>query len=231
MRRVNWLSAVLVLCVAAAAAQAGYTVYVDPTIGVSYQEAQENAFLAAAGPLTTIGFDEWPNNTYLAGNEYAGLGAVFYNPQNKLGIASDLNYTTFTSRSPHCVLGPDAGTVAGDEDLQVTLTPARPAVSLWLIDSEFTAPGFAESVDFFDAANQLIASVPMPRTDYVNNGTDGNFFMGLISDVPIGRVVMHDAIADQVETVAWDTVRFTVPEPGALGLLVLAAVAGLRRRA
>ena len=49
------------------------TTYVAPTIGVAFQEAQENAFLADTSGLTMIDFDDQVGDASLTGNEYAGL--------------------------------------------------------------------------------------------------------------------------------------------------------------
>jgi hypothetical protein len=204
------------------------TVFVDPTIGVAYQEAQENAFLASASGLTMINFDEWPNGTILSGNEYAGLGILFSQPGGyQLRAYGDPQNGTPRSL-PNCLV-PFGGSGI-DERLQLDLPTPRYAVGLWLIDSEFTQPGFNETVDFYNAAYQLVASIPMPRTDYQTNGPDGNFFVAAISSDPIARVIMNEAPNEPIiEDVGWDNVYFGAPEPGSLSLLGLAAVTLLRR--
>lgn len=207
---------------------ASVTVFVDPTIGVVYQEAQENAFLAATSGLTMIHFDEWPTGTILTGNEYAGQGILFSQPGGyQLRAFGDPQNGTPRSL-PNCLVPFGGGTI--DERLQLDLTTPLPAVGLWLIDSEFTAPGFNETVDFYNAANQLLVSIPMPRTNYQTNTTDGNFFIAAISSDPIARVIMNEAPNEPIpEDVGWDNVYFGVPEPASFVLLGLAGVMLLRR--
>ncbi len=221
------VAVVLVGCVAAYSA-ASVTVFLDPTIGVPFQEAQENAFLSATSGLTMIHFDEWAPGTILTGNEYAGLGILFSQPDGGQ-IRTFNNPATFTPRSEPNALFP-YGEIPFPERLQLDLITPQHAVGLWLIDSEFTQEGYDETVDFYNAAYELIASLPMPRTDFINSGPDGNFFVGVISADPIARVIMNESPNEPIiEDVAWDNVYFGVPEPASFTLLALAAVTLLRR--
>ncbi len=211
------------------AAFGGYVVYVDPTIGVPLQNAQETAFLAAAGgPLTTITFDDVPGDTVLTGSEWAGQGIVFSQPGG-YGLRALQDNANFDPRSAPNSLFPYGGSAGVDERLQFDLTSPQYAVGLWAIDNEYPAPQGVESLDFFDAAHNLIVSVPVPYTGYVSGGTDGNFFIGVISDTPIGRVVLNESANEPIlEDVGMDNIYFGVPEPASLFGLALGLL--LRRR-
>jgi hypothetical protein len=211
------------------ASLADLTVFMDPTIGTSFQDAQESAFLAATYGLTTINFDDQIPDAMLTGNEYAGLGITFSQPGGHLlhALTANANFTPHSA--PNSLFPYDVS--ATDERLQLDLATAQFAVGMWVMDSEFVAPGATETLDFYDASNGLIASLPLPRTDYITGGPDGNFFMGVVSSVPIARVILNESVGEiYVEDVGWDDVYFGAPEPTSLALLALGSFCLRRRR-
>lgn len=223
----------LVLAVAAATSQASYTAYVDPTIGPAFQEAQASAFQAASSGLTVIDFDDTPFGTQIVGDEWLAEGIEFFPPEG--GLTVGFSNASVPHSNPH-LLGSGASEVEGGEDIVFELSGPQNAVGFWLIDSEQTAPGFEETIEFFNSADELIVSIPMPSTGYYTETDETNFFIGLISSDPIARVEVHEAIFDggtpgSPETIGVDDVQYGVPEPTTLSLLALGGLAMLRRRA
>lgn len=228
--RKTLIGTIIVLASLTPFAVGAYTVYHDPTVGVPFQDAQEAAFLAATGPLTMIHFDDLASNTVLVGNEYAGLGALFSHPGGFQVRALGDN-DNFTPRSAPNSLFPYGGGGV-DERIQMNLTTPQYAVGLWIIDTEYATPGFTETLDFYDAADQLIYSLAYPYYNATTGSPDANWFVGLVSDTPIAKVVLNEGATEPIlEDVGWDNVYFGVPEPTAFGLLALGAVALMRRRA
>ena len=227
----------------ASLARAAVTTFVDPTVGLANQVAQETAFQNASGPLTLIDFEDQTNGAAIVGNEYVGLGITFSQPGTS-GLEMLATNPNFVPRSGVNALWSDAnqtdGTfnVLGEEDLQMDLTTPQKAVGFWLIDSEADSdPPLPESIDFFAADLSLIVSIPTPITGVKNTDENGNFFIGVISSTPIARVIMFDAAFDVPdessalgETVGWDDVQFGVPEPATMALLTLASVSLWPRR-
>lgn len=217
-----------ILLVAAIVAQsAATTVFFDPNQGVAIQQAQEAAFLAATPALTVIDFDDQAPDAILTGNEYAGQGITFSQPGGyQLQALADNN--NFDPPSPTNSLFPEGGSGI-DERLQADLVTPQLAVGLWIVDNELDSPTMTEDIVFYDANDQVIYSTELPHVG-LSQGPEGNFFIGLISDVPVAKIIMNESPDEQyLENVGWDNVYFGVPEPSALLLLSL-GVGLLRRR-
>ena len=231
MRITTKVGCMMVAVAVAASTVSATVIYHDPTIGYANQLAQESAFLAATSGITTIDFDDIASGTPFAGDEYAAQGILFSQPLGAQMYIS-LPNIAFTPRTEPNVLGLGGGSTPGIEDLQLDLLTPQHAVGLWAIDSEFTAPGFDEQIEFYNAALDLIAVIPLPHLGYSSGGPEGNFFFGVISADPIARVIMREAPnePEQFETVAWDNIYFGVPEPATFALLLLGGAAVLRRR-
>lgn len=220
--------AVVLTAVVVAQSSAAVTVYFDPTVGAAFQEAQESAFLAATPPLTKIDFDDQVGGAQLTGNEYAGQGITFSQPGG-YGLEALADGPNFVPRSLEIALFPYEG-LEIDERLQADLTTPQQAVGMWIIDNELVPPTGGEDIRFYDSSDNLIYSTTLPSVGAVSTDENGNFFIGVVSDDPIAKIVMNEGIGEQYpENVGWDDVYFGVPEPSALLLLGLGAVL-LRRR-
>lgn len=212
-------------------ALASPTVFVDPTIGISFQEAQENAFLAATGSLSVVHFDEFTAPYLFNGDEYLSEGITFSQPYGNtmyVGIGAGA-----VPRSAPYVLGPSGGHTEGDGYVAAELVTPQAALGFWLIDNDINPNGM-ETADFYNAADELIVSIPLPALGTPAENSDTNFFLGVISpDNLIASVIVRDS-ADEGgvgsdETIGLDDVYFGVPEPATLSLLLIGLVA-LRRR-
>ncbi len=174
------------------------TLFVDPTVGIVNQAKQEAAFQAAVSGTTMINFDDVDTGP-VVGTEWTEFG-VSFSPLPGGGIvlrASDENV------APHSV--PNALWSSDTIDaFEFTLTPPKNAVGFWLVDSETNVGD--DNIMFFDSENQLISEVPMPATEFITNGHDANFFIGIESDVAIARVTVNEQLSD-TESVGIDNLQ------------------------
>ena len=167
-----------------------------PTANAGVVEFHDrDAWIAAAGEFTTIGFTEVPNGTFLS-NHYAGLGVVF----------SDGN--DITRCCGHFETWPNDG--AGlDGNGNIRLAFSEPQA--W-IAADF--PGRLRIDIFRDGL--LIHS-----SSQFGHGGVGNFG-GLISSEPFDAAVLKDVPANFEAEI--DDLHFGVPAPGVLWVLAIAAI-------
>ena len=199
--------------------------FVDPTPGPAAQIALESSFLAATPSLRTIDFNDVPRGP-VTGFEWVSSGVIIENLDSDDLFVVDFSDPAFNgvcNTVPNCLFPVPQG-----EQVLITLTLMTPSdvFGLWIIDSDVQSGN--DAVRFLDSNDQEIASILMPWSNTVV-AEDRNFFIGLISDVPIASVHIDEQLGD-AEKVGIDTFYF-VPEPGILSLLALMlGVLGFCRR-
>lgn len=155
---------------------------------------------AAAGPYTTITFQELPPTTYID-EQYAHLGVHFTDGSDQVYASN---------------LFPNDG---------VGLNGAFDETTL-----EFDAPMTTIAMDFPGIASiKLFANDQLIYTSPLMGGGGVGFFAGLISTEPFDSVQLYDPFgtgffADDVHSGP------PIPAPGALALLGVSALLGSRRR-
>ena len=220
-------------------AQAAIQIFHDPTVGITNQEAQESAFLSEVINVVLIDFEDRAPGPII-GDEYISLGVVFSRPgvpdTEPLVIFDGTTSPGITSRSNPNHLNTNETALPADaskEQIQFEFITPQTAVGFWLLDSEKTAIGEVEDIQFFDATDNLLTSIPMPVLGDFTGGPEANFFIGLTSDVPIGRVLINELPGETggEENIAVDDVYLAVPEPTSLTALVgIGSITMIRRR-
>jgi hypothetical protein len=202
--------------------EATIVTYVDSNVGQPYQLAQEAYFLRDAGSPSVIDFDDKPTVS-VTGDEWSHLGATFSQPQGGgLYLKTLDNYNTPQSLAN--ALWPKGG--VGLEKLQIEFSLPTMAVGFWVIDSEYNLGD--DYVDFYDSTDNLLLSTPLPFTNYFSSDRNANFFIGVISDRPIARVLLNEQYGDN-ENVGIDDI-YLVPEPTTICIFALGGLGLLRRR-
>jgi hypothetical protein len=184
-----------------------HLIYLDRTPGSAAQDAQEAAFLQAAGSgLTRVDIDNLPSGQ-VQGNEWRDQGILFIQPAGEPLHLIAQNSNQVPSSPPNS-LWP----IGADESIEIVLTANSYALGFWLIDSEYG--NSQETISFFDPSDNLISSFEMPRCGCLasHGSLQGNFFVGIISEQPIGRVLINELTLD-TESVGIDDIFFSSCDP------------------
>ena len=162
--------------------------------------ADKSEWEAAVGGFTTIGFNEYPNFTFIT-DQYADLGIHFTDGDD------------FIWHMPNAF--PNDGFGLGDGyPNEITMEFDEPQA--WLA-IEF--PGYKRLELYRDG--QLFHSTPL------YGGSAARFFLGVVSDQLFDKVMILPLPGGTADI---DDLHFGVPAPGALALLALAVSLPARRR-
>lgn len=144
-----------------------------------------------------------------------------------IDASTGVRFPMSTSTGTQLISPGGVNTASQNDDLMITFATPRQAFGL---DVVFDAPdGLSQmSVTFYDTAGHVIAEndlIPSPV------GAPGFQFVGLVSDGPaIGAIFFNDYDdTPSDENIAYDSMIFSVPAPGSVGLLGLASVVASRR--
>jgi len=176
---------------------ADITVFMNSNVGVAYQQEQESFFLDMLNdPNVSIDFDDHPTGT-ISGTEWQSLGVAFSQPDGGglVLVTADENRTP---QSLPNALWPSSG----NERFEMTFGSGKTAVGFWLIDSEYNEY-LNDTIDFFDSEGNLLLRIPVPFTNFTTNSTEANFFIGVISNIPLARVLVNELGGDN-ESVGLD---------------------------
>ena len=191
----------LISCIVAPAVNAGSILILDRTVGTAEQRVSEARFLDRAGAVDVIDLDNVKEGV-VKGREWSRRGVKFSQPDGgELALFDDSGNSNFTARSPFNALLPRS---ADAQRIELRIDPPTHAVGFWLIDSELNHA--TETIQFYDANDRLLMSTLMPITGYITGDATSNFFVGLLSSVPVARVLINEGALDGNETVGVDHV-------------------------
>lgn len=210
-------------------------------------------FAAAAGTLTTVGFDAIAQgNGVLSGSEFAGLGLTIIGPG---GAAFNVVGNTGTPHGPNFVTVGNLASTPNAISFSIQTggaSPVPPDNFDFVLSTPTSAAGLfignlgnqgslTTTVSFLDASAAVIASELLdqahagliPGAFFATLPFDNRIFYGITSDTPIARIRVQNGPNDG-DGIAIDDVQFAVsavPEPGSFALLALGLLAlALRSR-
>jgi hypothetical protein len=188
--------------------------------------------LAALGGISqTLDFESLPDGTPVGPGD---LDAPLPLTYEVLGGAVSADFTSggqlvfedFASVSPTHSLRDDTSPI------DVALSSPVAAIGVWALDIDSSLPGAASALYQTSTLGSILQSFDNP-----GGGIDVSAFLGAIATndagtelVPIFESVLYDQ-AGASDFTYIDDMTFAIPSPGALGVLVLAGLAGRRRRA
>lgn len=169
-----------------------------------------DGFIAAAGNVHEIDFEKLPDGTPSIPNT---------------PITPEFNYTnqgvTFSSPNPVLEIG---WPLLGNYPLHANDPSYEDA---WVV-GELVTPATAVGISFPGHSTMAIYDTDGALVESMYFGAGGNFvFLGVISDIPIGRV---EATAGSEGEAIWSFWFTPVPEPGALMLVAVGGGVVLLRR-
>ena len=146
------------------------TVGTRPTCGGVLEFTDRDEWIAAVGRFTTIGFTEFPNNTFIT-DQYRELGVFFTDGDDNVTCCSEVTFPQ-----------DGAGLDGNDAIHLIFVTPQL------YIAADF--PGGLK-IELFSEGGLIYSS-----SDFGGGGV--GFFGGLLSPQPFDEVILHDPIAAQV---------------------------------
>lgn len=235
----------------------GLVLLAAPVMAAPFEYFDHATFLADAGSLTVIGFDDLgPCDACVAGNQYAADGLTIVSAAGWINAVSNTvpgsyggNFVTATNINS----GPNAisasistGSAGGAEDsFDFLFSNPGTSAGLWIGNM---GGGFNElpwalmptTVEFFDLLDNVIASevLDVNHTGVIHGpgfSWDNRVFYGIVSDVAIAGVRVRNPTGDG-DGIVIDDVQFSavaeVPEPSTIALVAGGCVLlALRRRA
>ncbi len=170
-------------------------------------------FLAAAGPLRTIGFDDASQS--LGGTEYAAAGLTIVSragqPVNVIPVPSGWAGIANASSPPNVVsssLHPSGAFTDVADDLDFVFAQPVRAAGLWVGN---VGPATTE-IELLDASGRIVAretlSEANPRLIGSTGTGDNRVFYGAISDSLIARIRTVEAAGDS-DGITYDDVQFS----------------------
>ncbi len=187
-----------------------------------YDDETRFLFALSEVDLTWVNFDASPQaapiptGQTLTGSEWASLGVVFSSPGNELVTSASVSGTA--SSPPNYLSVVDGG---GNENLIMSFdTP------VWAVGFTLLGPDFASANDkivFKSTAGGVIMEMGSPKMGFETPLWDPSFFVGLISEDPIGSVEILRGTSE-TDPVGLDDVIFAVPEPDELVLVCLGCI-------